>query len=195
MNGQNYFDKLPAELLAEILSKAACRNDLNPFELQKQRCHQNSVNQRFRAIGAGSGEYAVKSRFQLGTLTKWLEADEGRGRDARVLVVDMSGQTGKAKGTHERGKQVLKLLKLLPNLVELELHDVQVQRYGRGRTPDMQGSLGDVGIELWRTLRGLHAIQSFAYFHTKHANLITGFFSNANVVEYVALLVRVSDSD
>ncbi len=120
----NHLDLLPNELLLYILNLAAPRDQLNAFELQNELISQAAIYQRSRYLRPRSTEYAIGTKLHLKRLVKLLEKDLDRGKEAKTLVVDFSPD-----GSGGRMSLLEQLLGLMPNLHQVELHQLNFGRW------------------------------------------------------------------
>jgi hypothetical protein len=131
----NHLDLLPNELLLYILNLAAPRDQLNAFELQNELISQAAIYQRSRYLRPRSTEYAIGTKLHLKRLVKLLEKDLDRGKEAKTLVVDFSEDSTPRKET-----LLEQLLGLMPNLEEVELHQLNFATWSfRGNLGNMVG--------------------------------------------------------
>lgn len=151
----NYFDRLPNELLLHILNVAAPRDELNAFELQNELVSQASIDSRFRHLRPPSNEYAIGTKLHLKRLVTLLNWDRKRGRKAKILVVDFSEDENAGRKRLTRD-----LLKLMPDLEEVELHSLN---FDKGRDGNNLGAMFESGF--MRALLKLKAIKSFTISH------------------------------
>jgi hypothetical protein len=148
----NHLDLLPNELLLYILNLAAPRDQLNAFELQNELISQAAIYQRSRYLRPRSTEYAIGTNLSLKKLVKLLEKDLDRGKEARTLVVDFSEDSTPRKET-----LLERLLGLMPNLEEVELHQLNFGSWSsRGDFAELVG-----GSTVLRTLLQQKSMKHF----------------------------------